>query len=156
MADIVVGNDWLAARYPHVQCVYVGGQVDDRSFDEFLLYFAADIDARSSARKIGVFYYSPDAAMDSSRRRRLAKILNDRKEKLARTTAAYALATDSPFVRGVLTTLFWMAPPGYPYKMVASPEQGLAFIAEHRLGVDPQAIARSFLEILETREQRAS
>lgn len=156
MADIVVGNDWLIAHYPRVQCVYIGGGVDDRSFDEYLLHFAADIDARSSARKIGVFYYSPDASMDSSRRRRVAKILNDRREKLAQTTAAYAMATHSPFVRGVLTTLFWMAPPGYPYKLVASPEQGLAFIAEHRRGIDAQAIARSFWELLDARVQRAS
>ena len=128
---MTVADGWLIARYPRVHCTYFGPSVSAAAFDKHIDQLARDIDARSDRERIGVLYYVPESAtINSARRRRIAKVLVDRKAKLERTTAAYAMATHSPFVRGVLTTLFWMAPPGYPHAMVATPEEGLGFIAE--------------------------
>ena len=154
--DLVVGGGWLIAHYPRVQCAYFGPNVDDRSFDEYIERFTADIERRATGEKIGVLYYAQEADMDSPRRRRMAKVLEDHKQKLSETTAAYALATGSPFVRGVLTTLFWLAPPGYPYKVVATAAQGLTFIAEHLPGLAAETVATSFMELLDTRMRAAS
>lgn len=153
--DLVIGQGWLIARYPRVQCAHFGANVDDRSFDEYIERFTADIRSRSAIEKIGVLYHAPDANMDSPRRRRMAKVLEEHEQTLTRTTAAYALATGSPFVRGVLTALFWLAPPGYPNKVVGTPLQGLTFIAEH-VRIDAEAIAASFMQLLDTQLKKAS
>ncbi len=154
--ELVIGEGWLIAHYPRVQCAYFGPKVSDRSFEDYLERLVKDIQDRPNARRTGVLYYAENADMDSPRRRRMAKVLDEHEDKLTRSTAAYALATSSPFVRGVLTTLFWLAPPGYPYKIVGTPEQGLAFIAEHLRGVDPQRIAASFMSLLDTQLRKAS
>ncbi|MFO7563318.1 MAG: hypothetical protein R6X02_11805 [Enhygromyxa sp.] len=149
--DLVIGRGWLIAHYPRVECAYFGPNVDDRSFDDYIERFTADIHRRPKDEKIGVLYYAQDADMDSPRRRRMAKVLKEHEQILAQTTGAYALATGSPFVRGVLTTLFWLAPPGYPYKVVSSPRQGFSFIAEHVPGIDTEALTGKFTELLDTR-----
>ena len=154
--ELIVGRGWLVAHYPRVQCAFFGNNVDDASFDDYLEQLVADIDSRSAIDRVGVLYYAVNADMDSSRRRRMAKILDDRKQRLTEGTAAYALATNSAFVRGILTTLFWLAPPGYPYKVTATPLDGLQFIAERVPGIDPHAINRSFLKLLASELKQAS
>jgi hypothetical protein len=157
--EIVLGSGWLVARYGRVQCTYFGAEVDGRSFDAYAELLARDIDRRRGGRRIGVFHHAPTVTLDSQRRRRIAQILNERKDELRRTTAAYAMATQSPFVRGVLTTLFWMAPPGYPHTVVANPQQGLSFIAEQMPGtpgIDAKAIAAAFEDLLTEQMRHAS
>ena len=149
---LVVGGGWLLTYFGDVQCVYFGPEVDDESFEAFVETFERDIAERSDARRVGVLYYVPEtAAMGSPRRRRVAKVLSAYEGKLKRTTLAYAMATRSPFVRGVLSTMFWLAPPGYPYKMVASVEQGLGFISEHVLALDRGGIEGGFGYLLRER-----
>lgn len=150
------GGGWLVAHYPRVQCAYFGPEVDDPSFDAYLDRLQTDIDDRAG-RRVGVLYYAPQTtAMDSPRRRRLAALLDANKETLGRSTAAYALATHSPFVRGLLTTLFWMAPPPYPYKIVATPTEGMAFLGEHLPGLDEATHTSSFEKLLAHAELRRS
>ncbi|EDM79965.1 hypothetical protein PPSIR1_23026 [Plesiocystis pacifica SIR-1] len=155
--DVIVGRDWLVARFPLVRCTYIGPYLDDSDFFALADEIAREIDARAPDERIGVLQYTPESGvMDSPRRRHIAKLLNEREEKLRQTTAAYALATHSTFVRGVVTTLSWMAPPGYPHAAVASPEQGLAFIATHLPECAPDQIARSFAALIDARLRRAS
>jgi hypothetical protein len=157
--EIVLGSGWLVAQYGRVQCTYFGPEVDGRSFDAYAEQLAGDIDHRRTDRRIGVFHHAPTLGLDSQRRRRIAGILNERKEQLRRTTAAYAMATQSPFVRGVLTTLFWMAPPSYPHAVVATPQQGLKFVAAQLPGVhgaELEAIAAAFEGLLATQMRHAS
>jgi hypothetical protein len=154
--EIEAGAGWIVARYHRVHCTYVGSRVSDSAYAELMDSLARDIDGRRVAQRIGVLYFTPETAeMDSPRRRRIAQVLNDRKDKLQQTTAAFALATHSPFVRGVLNTLFWMAPPGYPYKVVATPEDGLRFIAEYT-SIDPVDIAESFEALVREQLRAAS
>lgn len=155
--EVVLGKGWLVARYGKVQCAHFDAEVDERSFDAYVELLAHDIDQRRTGQRIGMLCHVPTATVvDSSLRRRVAKLLNDRQDKLHRTTAAYAMATQSPFVRGVLTTLFWMAPPKYPHKVVATPKQGLGFLAEHMPDVDANAIADAFEGLLDEQLRRAS
>ncbi|NVB42530.1 hypothetical protein G6O69_32200 [Pseudenhygromyxa sp. WMMC2535] len=148
--QLITGNGWLLANYRQVHCAYVGPELDDEAYHAHLDQLAADIQARSTRHKIGVLYYAPETKnMDASRRRALAKVLEDHKEQLAQSTAAYALATNSTFVRGVLSTVFWLAPPPYPYKVVATPEQGIQFIGEHLMFLDRRALLESFLAQLD-------
>lgn len=147
--QLVVGEGWLVANYSQVQCTFVGPELSDAAYAAHLQQLERDILGRSDRRKIGVFYYTPETKnMDSPRRRALAKLLESHEEKIAKTTAAYALATNSAFVRGVLSTVFWLAPPPYPYKVVQGPEEALRFIADHLLYLDDRAVLASFQDLL--------
>ena len=155
--ELARGKDWLIAYYPRVQCAYFGPEVDDASFEDYAQRLEQDIDARADHQRFGILYYVPDTtAMDSPRRRRIAKILAARKEKLSQTTAAFVVVTQSPFIRGVLSTMFWMAPPGYPNKAVATTGQGFAFLAQHLSHIDAAATNEAFEALLTTGQRRAS
>ncbi|EDM76559.1 hypothetical protein PPSIR1_24164 [Plesiocystis pacifica SIR-1] len=155
--SLVDGDDWFIAHYLRTQCVYFGPQVSDQSFEKFMAQFEADIVDRPMSQRIAVLYYVPDiAAMDSPRRRQIAGVLKEQEEKLTRTTAAFCVATRSPLVRGVLSALFWLAPPGYPNKITNSPDEALRFLAEHLSAVNPERIGPSFTQLLDRRARKAS
>ncbi len=154
--DVVRGEGWLIANYRLVQCTYYGPEVDQAGFEAHLEQLGREIDERDERERVGVFYYVPDTSgMDSPRRRALAKLLDARKDKLERTTLAYGLATRSPFVRGVLSTVFWLAPPPYPYKVSATALEALEFVAEHLVYLDARALHDSFMDLLEAQGVRS-
>lgn len=152
--DLAVGDGWLIAYYPRVICAYFGPSVSDAEFERYAQQLDEDLESRANSSRVGVLYYVPEStSMDSPRRRRVAKVLAKHKHKLARTTVAFAVATHSPFIRGVLSTLFWMAPPDYPYTVVGSPEEALAFFGEKMHGVDGDGICRAFSSLLPGAQQ---
>ena len=154
--DLAVGDGWLIAYYPRVICAYFGPSVSDAEFERYAQQLDSDLEARPNSSRVGVLYYVPEStAMDSPRRRRVAKVLAKHKDKLARTTVAFAVATHSPFIRGVLSTLFWMAPPDYPHKVVAAPEEALAFFGEKIHGLDAKGTCRAFMSLLPGAQQMA-
>jgi hypothetical protein len=127
---------WFMDQLGDVQVVYMDGRVTDASFEHYLEAVAADIDARTEDRKIGVVYHVPQpSAMSAARRRKLAAVLKQREAKLARNTAAYAMATPSALVRGGLRMLFWLAPPPYPNAVVPTPVAAFEFVAKHMPGL---------------------
>ena len=123
------------------QVVYMDGRVTDASFDNYMRALIRDIDERAEPAKIGVVYHVPQpSALSSARRRKLGEALKAREAKLARTTLAYAMATPSAVVRSGLRMLFWLAPPPYPNAVVATPLAAFEFLAQHRSGLDAEAL----------------
>jgi hypothetical protein len=116
-----VGNDdqpfaidrgWFMARLPGVVVTYMDARVDDASYGRFLSALADDIDATPKQQRRGVLYETPDpGVVGADRRKKLGLLLDARSESLAHITAGFVLVTPSAIARGVLTAVFWLAPP---------------------------------------------
>lgn len=81
---------------------------------------------------------------DARRRKAIGALLAARRDKLARTIAGYALATQSLLVRGTLTALNWLAPPPYESHVVATPWEGIVWLAKRLPEVNPGATLRAY------------
>jgi hypothetical protein len=140
---------WFMATRGLVQYVYVDERIDGASFDLYVRTLAEDIDRRPAFEKRGVLYVVPSpGTLDANRRKQVGDVLNSRKSKLAAITAGYALATPSPIARGLLTAVFWLAPPPYPSKVTGEPREALRWLAEKLPSIDAEAAAVTFDELL--------
>jgi hypothetical protein len=120
------------AAFDEVMFVYSDDTMTEASFARHLRELAEAIDSRDESTRIGVIYDAPKPFdTDAKRRQRSAQVLDARRAKLARTTAAFALATPSPIVRGTLRAVFWVAPPPYPWEITDNVRSGLQFVAKH-------------------------
>ncbi len=96
------------------------------------------LDARTDGVRVGVVYeFRNTDGIPALGRSDLARLLNERKEILQKTTAAYALVTDSLLTRASLKAVFWIAPPPYPHTTVSDLDAGLRFVADHQRELDP-------------------
>jgi hypothetical protein len=128
----------LMAKVGVVTFIHISSALDEEGEHVHAEELARMIDTRPADVRVAVVYDVPQSmGISALGRSGIAKLLNEREEKLARTTAAYALATPSAFVRGMLQAVFWIAPPPYPHRMVASMEEALDFIALHLPQVSP-------------------
>jgi len=113
------------------QVVRIDGRMTEQTFQAYLDVMGEELRHRSHDKKVCVFYHIAElAAMDSKRRQALAGVLAEHEAKIRRTTTAFAYAARSGFARGVLTALFWLAPPPYPYRITGSPQEGFGFLIE--------------------------
>lgn len=118
------------ARDDRLLLSYVDQRITTESFKRHITALAHDIDEWPASNTRAVLYESPaPAAMSADQRRQLADVLDVRKAKLKSITAGYVMVTPSAVVRGVLTAVFWIAPPPYPYRVVATPEEGFQWLA---------------------------
>jgi hypothetical protein len=136
-----------------VLVVYCDARISDGSFDRQCVELARAIDLRQG--RVGVLYDVPSVrSMDARRRRRLAELLDARRERLALTTAAFALVTSSPVVRGMLRAVFWLAPPPYPHVVTSTPREGFDFVAG-RLACDaPSILDQKYADLLRRHDVR--
>lgn len=96
----------------------------------------------------GLLYDVPrPGIITASRRAAVAQILNEYRDRLAESTAAYALVTPSRVVRGMLAAIFSMAPPPYAHRIVRSVGPGFEFLAERHPGLDAELLTREYLAI---------
>jgi hypothetical protein len=143
----VVEPGLLMAFVGRVMLVYSGPVLSDQTFDRQLVELASAIDRRDGTIPVGVLYDSPHADMNASRRKRIGDLLTSRAEKVKETTAAYALATPSALVRGLINAVFWLAPPGYPYAIVSDVSKGLEFLAGHLPELDPVFVEAEYRKL---------
>ncbi len=143
---------WPIAR-PGLLMIYVGSvcfirigaELDEAGEAVHRTELARAIDARPNTVRVGVVYDVPLAlGITALGRSDIAAMLNQRRDKLRQTTAAFALATPSAFVRGMLQAVFWIAPPPYPSTMVESVEDALHFVARHLSGIDVPAMLAAY------------
>ena len=144
-----VKDDGLLMAYVGpVMGVYLGA-LTDASWARHLTELRRAIDGRRPGVRVGVLYHLPGVnTADAKRRKEAADFLDSRREDLRASTAAYALATPSPIVRGVLRAIYWLSPPPYPYAIVATPREGLAYIATKLDGVVVDRSEREWDRIL--------
>ena len=146
-----VEDDGLLMAYVGpVMGVYLGA-LTDVSWARHLTELRRAIDGRRPGVKVGVLYHLPGVnTADAKRRKEAADFLESRREDLRASTAAYALATPSPIVRGVLRAIYWLSPPPYAYAIVATPREGFAYIATKLDGVPVDRSEREWDRILRT------
>jgi hypothetical protein len=148
---IAIDRGWFMARLDRVVAAYMDERVVAASFDRYLAALAQDIDSADETEQRAVLYETPNpGAVSADQRKKLAALLAARTDKLARVTAGYTLVTPSAIARGVVTAVFWLAPPPYEYSIVATIPEGLAWLAQRTPGLDARTVERSYAAVRES------
>ena len=136
----IVARGLLMAYLGPLCFVHIREGLDSEGQEVHSRELARAIDVRSREDRVLVLYDVPDSiGIPALARSSIARLLNDRRDILRATTSAYALATPSAFVRGMLQGVFWVAPPPYPHAMFPDRRAALAFLANHLPGLDARA-----------------
>ncbi|HSQ62411.1 MAG TPA: hypothetical protein VLM85_04330 [Polyangiaceae bacterium] len=131
----------LMAAVDDVMFVHSDERLTEAGFQRHLKALAEAIDGRREGTLIGVVYDAATSlSADAKRRQAAARMLDERRAKLKRTTAAFALATPSPLVRGALHAVFWLAPPPYPWYVVANVHAALAVLKKHMPNLEVDSV----------------
>jgi hypothetical protein len=151
----VVEPGLLMVNIGPTMVIHLGAVVSAEVYQLQLDALAQAIDQRVSGQKVTVLYDMPALMNVSARQRKLAgEMLAARREKLRGTTAGFALATPSAVGRGILSAIFWLAPPPYPYTVVDTTAEGFVFLARQQPGIDPRASEQQYRALL-TRHRAA-
>jgi hypothetical protein len=141
----IVEPGLLMAGVGRVMFVYTDNRITEAGFARHLLELARAIDQRDPDARVGVVYDTADGVeADARRRQRLGDLLRPRHEKLARTTAGFALVTHSPVLRGALRAIFWLAPPPYDWTIASNVREGLLFIQRRLPDLDVEDALRDY------------
>jgi len=133
----VYGDGFLMAAIDDVMFVYAQSDLSDAGFDHHLRELAAAIDDRAGDTRVGVIYDAGlTVSVDARRRKRSSEVLDARRDKLGRTTAAFSLVSESAVMAGILRAVFWLAPPPYPWSVARDIRGGLEFLAKHMPTLD--------------------
>lgn len=140
-----------------VMVVHLDNGLTESSWQRHLHELARAIDTRPPIRKYGVLYHVPAAdAVDATRRSEITKLMNAKSAALQRLTGAFSFVTESALARGIMNTIFWVAPPGYPYAVVATTLHGFRFLEDKVPGVDGAACEREFARLQSVWKARAT
>jgi hypothetical protein len=133
-----------------IMVVYQDARLDDAGSEVHFTELARAIDERREQNvQVGVLYDVPTiSTLTPARRKQLIAMLEARRDVLAKTTAAYVMATTSMAARGVLRAMFWLSPPPYPYSITATTLEGFRYIAGRLPGVDADALEREYTALL--------
>jgi hypothetical protein len=135
----------IMAQIGPLLCVYNDESITDDGWDLHVREMLRSIDLRPRGRKVGVVYDVPSpSAIDGRRRAQLATALDSRRAQLAASTGHYSLATGSSIVRAYLKTVFWLAPPPYPWSIVATTREAFVQVSRAIPAVDPIACHQSW------------
>ncbi len=144
----ILDEGLLMAGIQGMLFVRADAHVSDAVYARYLAELARGIDERLPGDRVGVLYDSLSGVeMDTERRQQLAAVLAARRAKMAATTAGFALVTGSAVMRAVLRTVFWHAPPPYPWAVSSTLREGLAYLRTQIPGIDVDGLLREY-EIL--------
>jgi hypothetical protein len=128
-----------------VLVVRIEEQISPRAFDKHLAELGRALDLRADDQRNAVIYDVPWlSSMDALRRRNVAETLNQRKDILRRSTAAFALVTASKLVRGAMEAIFWMSPPSFPVLVGETCFEAFGFVQRFLPEVDPASYDREY------------
>ena len=136
----------LMAGIGDVMFINTDATLSDAGFERQLVELGRAIDLRDESSLVGVIYDAPTSSLsiDAKRRKRSAEVLDRRREKLGKTTAAFALASPSTMTRGVLRAVFWLAPPPYPWAIVDTAREGLAYLKTKMPSLDVERVLSEY------------
>lgn len=114
---------------PMLQLRYVG-DYSDAELDKFL----SELDAllKQPGRKVCVFDLTKAATGTARQRNAQGAWIAKNEQALARDFAAAAIITESAFIRGTVTAIFWIRPLPFPTRVVATFEAADAWLAPYR------------------------
>lgn len=139
------GLGWFLADVGLIHVGYMDGRAGRNEQLAYLDRLCHVIDhAHKTGLHRGVLYYCPSPmGMDPLTRKQFGQILQQKEHALRSITRCYSLVTPSPLVRGLLTAVFWIAPPPYVYKIQPTVRSALEWISEQdpRVDVASHAVA---------------
>jgi hypothetical protein len=149
VSHVSTGNGWLLAVIGNVRITCFTKILDDPSFAKYAETLSHHLDGLPEDRPSGVMHEVVGKGdMDAKRRKTLGEILSTRKQKLARINAGFVMVTSSPVTRGILTAVFWFAPPPYPWQLASTAREGFAWLAMRTPGgVNVPATLEAYDEI---------
>ena len=130
-AELVVDDAWALYRRDSLRLWWITGVPEERAFLRFLETWQKEIDSRDGFSPIAVLFEMVEILLTPSQRARLVQVQAEREDKIRRTTRAFAMASPSRLTRGMLTAIYWLWPPPYPYRVTADPRTGFTFLSQH-------------------------
>jgi hypothetical protein len=141
----VYGEGFLMTGVGGVMFVHARTDLTDEAYEHQLRELARMIDDRPEGARVGVVYdMSAGGAIDARRRKRASDVLAPRHQRLAATTAGFALVSGSALLRGSLRAVFWLAPPPYPWTVTATVHEALVYMRERLPGLDVTGVERAY------------
>ena len=145
------GRGWFSTRLSQQLVVtYMDRHLTPEGFNSYLRWLDQDIAEWPDDVPRVVFNDFPSpATFGSAYRKGLAEVLNRHRDKLSRITAGYAMATPSRVIRGLLSAIFWLAPPGYPTEVTDGPERAILWLSGKLPTTDGRLWVTAYLELRE-------
>ena len=145
-SHVTTGAGWLLAVIGNVRTTCFTRVLDDENFTKYCDTLAHHLDGLPTDHASGVLHEVVGKGdMDARRRKALGEILRTRRAKLAKINAGFVMVTSSPVTRGILTAVFWFAPPPYPSQIAATARDGFTWLAGRTPGgVDVAATLRAY------------
>lgn len=110
--------------------VRIGGSLSSGGLARYFDEWKRAIDARPAEAAVFAMYDMPEwPGMTAVQRKEWAAMLKSREATLRQTTRGMILASPSVLTRGAARAIFWLAPPPYPYSVVATPGAAFGSIA---------------------------
>ncbi len=135
---------WFKAEIGDVQFVYMDS-LADTAHARFIAWMREDLRALVPGRRRGVLYEVTDRVrLSNAQRSQISSLFREKNEELRAVTSGYALVTPSLMVRGMLTTLYWFAPPPYPYCIEPTLDAALQFLSARQPSIDADTTRRSY------------
>ena len=117
---IEIDHPWISNDLmPIYRCTFPS----ETTIEELKTYFRARDDWASRVRYhfAWVFDLSHVAKAPATHRKALAEHLKRHEAFSARWNAGAALVVPSPWLRGLVTAVFWISPPTYPHRTFSEP-----------------------------------
>ena len=123
----------------------------DSAHARFVASLREDLDSLVPGVRRAILYdVTERVRISAAQTQQVARLFRDREQALRRAISGYALVTPSTLVRGILATMFWVAPPPYPYVVEATLSAGLEFLAAQQPSIAPAKVLASY-EALKSR-----
>jgi hypothetical protein len=127
----LVTPDLLMGYVGAVMVVRIGGGLSDHDLASYFVEWKRGVDARPADASVYAMYDIFEwPGMNAVQRREWAAMLRSREDILRKTTRGMVLASPSTLTRGAARAIFWLAPPPYPYSVVATPRAAFEAIAQ--------------------------
>ncbi|NVB37603.1 hypothetical protein G6O69_07150 [Pseudenhygromyxa sp. WMMC2535] len=145
----VVESDghWIYAQLAGLHYVYMSEATDAASYDRHIDYLRRVIAEQPLDQVVGVLYHVPRMSVSPGQRRAMSDLLAASYDKLGPVVSSFVMVTSSAFNRGLLRTIFWFAPPPYPFNVAANLREGLRYLAAREPELDPDALEPVLLEL---------
>jgi hypothetical protein len=130
-AELVVDDAWALYRRDSLRLWWITGVPVEPAFERFLQTWQQEIESRDMSAPIAVLFEMVEILLTPSQRARLVQVQAEREDKIRRTTRAFAMASPSRLTRGMLTAIYWLWPPPYPYRVTADTRAGFDFLSQH-------------------------
>lgn len=140
MAAIVLDLSLFPVAYS-----YLPAQFSDYDVDRYFDAFRELHDREEAFLHVNDIRHSGSMS-NSSMRKKAAEFMDAEAERSGRLCRGAAQIADGALVRGAVTAIYWLSPPPFPYAVVRTLEEAIAWVdargKEEGLAVDAEALRK--------------